>query len=202
MGFLYHCFVDIALSCLQGQPRNVSIRHRGIDMKKRWIHVLVPMLAMLAIGMPPNSNAQNLVKLEVKNICSETLESAIERSKVSLSNQLVAHVDSSFEVHVMNTVKNGQENFSQDSDKKTKIYTSTYLFDYQYAQILKHSEGSQLVCIHAIAKGDRKKALEDIEWQQTVEDLNISLTKPRHLETWETNNRMGHKKSTTIEITG
>jgi len=163
-------------------------QQRGMIMQKE-IYILMPLLAMISIGIPSNSYAQNLVNLEVKSICSETLESANERSKVSLSNQLVAHVDSSFEVHSMNSVKNGQENFSQDSDKKTRIYTSTYLFDYQYAQILGHNEGDQLVCIHGIAKGDREKALENIEWQKTVEDLNISLTKPRHLNTWEINNR-------------
>ena len=124
--------------------------------------------------------ASDIRSLSVENVCSTDIDDAIKASKAFLSQQLVTSVEAYTGSATSVEIVGGVESVLKEMDSRTETYTSAYLLDYEYA-IKKNSQYK--ICIDANAKGDREKAIADIEWEKTIRDLpNIdSLVKAREI---------------------
>ena len=118
--------------------------------------------------------------LRVDNVCSPHMDNAIKASKIFLSQQLVTSVEAYTSSSTSVKIVGQAESVMREMDHQTETHTSSYLLDYKY---LVTKDSFDEVCINASAKGDRAKAIADIEWKKTIRDLpNIeSLVKAREI---------------------
>ena len=150
------------------------------DRLNRLTLVIFLSLGLVLTVSNPYAVASDMRTLQVEGICSPDIDNAIKASKVFLSQQLVTSVEAYTGSSTSVKIVGQAESVIQQMDYQTETHTSSYLLDYNYVITREYPNE---VCIDASAKGDREKAIADIEWKKTIRDLpNIeSLVKAREI---------------------